>query len=255
MNKATQLSADSKTLILSVEGMTCAACAARIERVLDKEESVEDVVVNFPLKKAVIELNTEDVNSDNYIEKIRSVGYSAQEEIQVEDIKNFRRFFIPIISLLSTLALNPLIEANQDFVALGISSIVIFIFGRTFHLSALKSIRKLNFNMDTLISIGSLSSFVIGVMPNNGELMYLETGGFIISFILIGKTIEDISIKSSISISDSIIESIPKDVNVYDDKKIIRRPLSEISVNQVIIVKKGEIVPLDGEIDLSLIHI
>ena len=79
--------------------------------------------------------------------------------------------------------------------------------------------------------------------------MYLETGGFIISFLLIGKTIEDISIKSSISISDSIIESIPKDVNVYDDKKIIRRPLSEISVNQVIIVKKGEIIPLDGEID------
>ena len=249
MNKAIPLSADTKTLILSVEGMTCAACAARIERVLDKEESVEDVVVNFPLKKAVIELNTEDVNSENYIEKIRSVGYSAQEEIQVEDIKNYKKFFVPIISLLSTLALNPLIEANQDLIALGISSIIIFIFGRTFHLSALKSIRYFNFNMDTLISIGSLSSFVIGVIPNNGELMYLETGGFIISFILIGKTIEDISIKSSISISDSIIGSIPKDVNVYDDEKIIRIPITEISIDQVIIVKKGEIIPLDGEID------
>ena len=90
MNKAIQLSANSKTLILSVEGMTCAACAARIERVLDKDESVEDVVVNFPLKKAVIELNTEDVNSENYIEKIRSVGYSAQEETQVENSKNFK---------------------------------------------------------------------------------------------------------------------------------------------------------------------
>ena len=248
MNKVIQLSADTKTLILSVEGMTCAACAARIERVLDKDESVEDVVVNFPLKKAVIELNTEDVNSENYIEKIRSVGYSAQEETQVEDSKNFKRFFIPVISLLLTLALSPLIEANQDFIALGISSIIIFIFGRTFHLSALKSIRNLNFNMDTLISIGSFSSFVIGVMPENGELMYLETGGFIISFILIGKTIEDISIKSSISISDSIIESIPKDVNVYDDKRIIRRPINEISVDQITIVKKGEIIPLDGEI-------
>ena len=123
MNKVIQLSADTKTLILSVEGMTCAACAARIERVLDKDESVEDVVVNFPLKKAVIELNTEDVNSENYIEKIRSVGYSAQEETQVEDSKNFKRFFIPVISLLSTLALNPLIEANQDFIALGLSLI------------------------------------------------------------------------------------------------------------------------------------
>ncbi len=65
MNKAIHLSDNSKTLILSVEGMTCAACAARIERVLDKEESVEDVVVNFPLKKAVIEFNTENVNSVN----------------------------------------------------------------------------------------------------------------------------------------------------------------------------------------------
>ena len=55
--------------------------------------------------------------------------------------------------------------------------------------------------MDTLIS-GSLSSFAIGILPN-GELMYLETGGFIISFILLGKTIEDISIKSSVSVSDS----------------------------------------------------
>ena len=57
MNKATPLSADTKTLVLSVEGMTCAACAARIERVLNKEDSVKDVVVNFPLKKAVLELS------------------------------------------------------------------------------------------------------------------------------------------------------------------------------------------------------
>ena len=102
--------------------------------------------------------------------------------------------------------------------------------------------------MDTLISIGSLSSFAIGILPNNGELMYLETGGFIISFILLGKTIEDISIKSSVSVSDSIIESIPKDVNVYENQIIVRKPLNQIEIGDVIIVKKGEIIPLDGVI-------
>ena len=114
--------------------------------------------------------------------------------------------------------------------------------------------------MDTLISIGSLSSFVIGVLPNNGELMYLETGGFIISFILLGKTIEEISIKSSISISDSIIDSIPKDVNVYDNQTLVRKPLDLIDVGELIVIKKGEIAPLDGivrrgssEVDESII--
>ena len=260
MNKATPLSADTKTLVLSVEGMTCAACAARIERVLNKEDSVKDVVVNFPLKKAVLEINPDDENSDEYIQKIRSIGYSAKEEVSEEKKNNITKFSIPLISLLLTLTINPLIQNNQNLLALGIGSLIIFFFGRKFHLSALKNLKILNFNMDTLISIGSLSSFVIGVLPNNGELMYLETGGFIISFILLGKTIEEISIKSSISISDSIIDSIPKDVNVYDNQTLVRKPLDLIDVGELIVIKKGEIAPLDGivrrgssEVDESII--
>ena len=248
MNKAIPLSAETKTLVLSVEGMTCAACAARIERVLTKEKSVKDVVVNFPLKKAILEVNPEDNNSDEYIQRIRSIGYSAREEIAEEKKSNTRKFLTPFLSLILTLSINPLIGADQGLAALGIGSLIIFVFGRKFHVSALKNIKKLNFNMDTLISIGSLSSFAIGILPNNGELMYLETGGFIISFILLGKTIEDISIKSSVSVSDSIIESIPKDVNVYENQIIVRKPLNQIEIGDVIIVKKGEIIPLDGVI-------
>ena len=260
MNKVTPLSTETKTLVLSVEGMTCAACAARIERVLTKEDTIKDVVVNFPLKKAILEVNIEDDNSDEYISRIRSIGYSAQEENNEEKKSNTKKFLTPFISLLLTLSITPLIEANLETVALGIGSIIIFLFGKKFHTSALKNIKKLNFNMDTLISIGSISSFAIGILPNNGELMYLETGGFIITFILLGKTIEDISIKSSVSLSDSIIQSIPKDVNVYENKIIVRKPLDKIDISDVIVVKKGEIVPLDGivlrgssEIDESVI--
>ena len=106
MNKAIPLSAETKTLVLSVEGMTCAACAARIERVLTKEKSVKDVVVNFPLKKAILEVNLEDNNSDEYIQRIRSIGYSAQEEIAEEKkviYENFLlRFFLSYLRLVST---------------------------------------------------------------------------------------------------------------------------------------------------------
>ena len=138
MNKATPLSADTKTLVLSVEGMTCAACAARIERVLNKEDSVKDVVVNFPLKKAVLEVNPDDENSDEYIQKIRSIGYSAKEEVSEEKKNNITKFSIPPISLLLTLTINPLIQNNQNLLALGIGSLIIFFFGKKFHFSALK---------------------------------------------------------------------------------------------------------------------
>ena len=218
MNKAIPLSAETKTLVLSVEGMTCAACAARIERVLTKEKSVKDVVVNFPLKKAILEVNPEDNNSDEYIQRIRSIGYSAQEEIAEEKKSNTRKFLTPFLALILTLSINPLIGANQGLAALGVGSLIIFVFGRKFHVSALRNIKKLNFNMDTLISIGSLSSFAIGILPNNGELMYLETGGFIISFILLGKTIEDISINSSVSVSDCLLYTSPSPRDVRSSR-------------------------------------
>jgi Cu+-exporting ATPase len=70
------LSKVKETVTLDLEGMTCAACAARIERVISKNESIESVSVNFPLKKAVIKYQ-KNLNVDALIKKISSIGYSA----------------------------------------------------------------------------------------------------------------------------------------------------------------------------------
>ena len=88
MNKATQLSNKTNTLSFDVEGMTCAACAARIERVLDKNFTPEEIAVSFPLKTAKIKLSDEkNISSEEIIKKINSIGYQATLE-KKEEVKS-----------------------------------------------------------------------------------------------------------------------------------------------------------------------
>ena len=242
----TQLSNEKNPITLSIEGMTCAACAARIEKVLEKEDSIKNVVVNFPLKKAVIELN-KTIDTNKIIEKIKSIGYSAvmfEENIVPKAQKT--KFIIPVISLLLTVLLKPFfIENGLTIQAISVAILVIFVFGYKFHISAAKNLMNCNFNMDTLISIGSLSSFIFAVISTKQPLMFLETGGYIISFILIGKTIEEASIKSSIEMSEALLGLIPKDVRVFGEKTVMKN-IEDVSRDEEIVVLPGEIIPLDG---------
>ena len=125
MIMVTPLSNEQKPLTLSVEGMTCAACAARIERVLEKEDSIKNAVVNFPLKKAIVEFN-ESIDTDKIIEKIKSIGYSAVVfEENVVSKKKKTKFITPIISLLLTILLKPFfIENGFTLQAIGILSLI-----------------------------------------------------------------------------------------------------------------------------------
>ncbi len=242
----TQLSNEKNPITLSIEGMTCAACAARIEKVLEKEDSIKNIVVNFPLKKAVIELN-KTIDTNKIIEKIKSIGYSAvmfEENIVPKAQKT--KFIIPVISLLLTVLLKPFfIENGLTIQAISVAILVIFVFGHKFHISAAKNLMNFNFNMDTLISIGSLSSFIFAVISTKQPLMFLETGGYIISFILIGKTIEEASIKSSIEMSEALLGLIPKDVRVFGEKTVMKN-IEDVSRDEEIVVLPGEIIPLDG---------
>ena len=144
----TQLSYEGKPVTLSIEGMTCAACASRIERVLDKEVSIKNVVVNFPLKKAIVEFH-ESIDTNKVIEKIKSIGYSAVVfEENIVDEKKITKFIKPVLSLILTILLKPLfIENGLTIQAISIAIVIIFVFGYKFHISALKNLMRLSFNM------------------------------------------------------------------------------------------------------------
>ncbi len=257
MNKATQLSSQNNTLNLDIEGMTCAACAARIERVISKQEDVLDVSVSFPLKSAIVDIkNNERFDVDNLIKKVNTIGYKAKEADSLRSNKKVKfKFVIPFLSLLLTYILRFIFEAGLDVLSYAIGSFVILILGRNFHISAFKKIKYLDFNMDTLISIGSLSALIISLLPNTvlgsdlsitNNKMFLDTGAFIVSFILIGKAIEDKVIEESVNESESIKSKMPKTLIVERSGQDLEVPIKEVVVGDSFKVSPGEIIPVDG---------
>ncbi len=257
MNKATQLSSQNNTLNLDIEGMTCAACAARIERVISKEEDVLDVSVSFPLKSAIVDIkNNERFDVDNLIKKVNTIGYKAKEADSLGSNKKVKfKFVVPFLSLVLTYILRFIFEAGLDVLSYAIGSFVILILGRNFHISAFKKIKYLDFNMDTLISIGSLSALIISLLPSTvlgsdlsitNNKMFLDTGAFIVSFILIGKAIEDKVIEESVNESESIKSQMPKTLIVERSGQHLEVPIKEVVVGDSFKVSPGEIIPVDG---------
>ena len=255
MSKVTQLSSQVKSITLDIDGMTCAACAARIERILSKNKNVLDASVSFPLKSAIVDVADENNNLEEIIKSVNKIGYKAKEASdEVIDKKIKLKLLLPITSLIMTLSLRYLFEAGFDTAAYIVGFIVVLFLGRNFHISAYKKIKNLDFNMDTLISLGSLSSLLISISPaelvsSAGEnKMFLDTGAFIISFLLIGKSIEDRVIEESVRTSESIKSRMPKTLIVKRSDEKIEIHTKDVQTKDVFIVLAGEIIPVDGKV-------
>ena len=255
MNKVTQLSSQVKSINLDIDGMTCAACAARIERILSKDENVLDASVSFPLKSAIVDIADENSNLEEIIKSVNKIGYKAKEATdEAVDKKIKLKLLVPIVSLIMTLSLKSLFEMGYDSLAYIVGFFVVIFPGRNFHISAYKKIKNLDFNMDTLISLGSLSSLVISILPaelvsSAGEnKMFLDTGAFIISFLLIGKSVEDRVIEESVRTSESIKSRMPKTLIVKRSGENIEIPTKDVKTEDVFVVLAGEIIPVDGEV-------
>ena len=260
MNKVIQLSNQVKSINLDIDGMTCAACAARVERVLSKNEHVLDASVSFPLKSAIVDItDDESVDFDKIIKSVNKIGYKAKESDEDNTDKNIKfKIFVPIASLLMTVSLRYFFEAGLDLISYLIGFFVVLVLGRNFHISAFKKIKNLDFNMDTLISLGSLSSLLISLLPaelissvgspSSGNKMFLDTGAFIVSFLLIGKAIEDRVIEESVKTSESIKSRMPKTLIVNRNQDKIEIPIKDVQEKDFFNVMVGEIIPVDGEI-------
>ena len=234
--------------------------AARVERVLTKNENVLDASVSFPLKSAVVDItDNESFDFDEIIKSINKIGYKAKEADEENTEKNIKfKIFTPIASLLMTVSLKYFFEAGLDLISYLIGFFIILVLGRNFHISAFKKIKNLDFNMDTLISLGSLSSLLISLLPSElvssvssapGEnKMFLDTGAFIVSFLLIGKAVEDRVIEESVKTSESIKNRMPKTLIVNRNQDRIDIPTKDVQEKDRFNVMVGEIIPVDGEI-------
>ena len=149
-NKVIQLSQNKEIVTLDIEGMTCAACAVRIEKVIQKNTPESIVNVSFPLKTAELELDTSK-NINELIAKIEKIGYKAKvhEEVE-EDSKPYTKFILPLFSLIASRGISLLIDAGYELAGNILGVLIVLLLGRKFHLSSINNLIRFQFNMDTL---------------------------------------------------------------------------------------------------------
>ncbi len=242
---------------LAVEGMTCAACANRIQRGLSKLDGVADARVNFANARATV-LHDETVTDDEFRDAIERLGYSAPVEADHDQAERdlerdrWRRFSIaallgiPIVVISMFMALQ---FDGWEWGAAALATPVVFWSGWPFHRAAWMNLRHGSTTMDTLVSMGTLSAWtwstVVLVFGIEGGHVYYETAVAIIALIMLGKWFEIRAKRRSGDAIRSLADLGAKTARLEDGTEM---PIDMLRVGDRFVVRPGEKIATDGVI-------
>lgn len=262
--------------ILKITGMTCAACSSSIERVISRKRGVDKAVVNLQTEKLIVEFDEKIISIKEIEGFILKLGYGIGD-IKEEIIKDNRSRIIFIRFLISALVTIPLLyismghmfsyevidffnhsnnPINFTLAQLILCSIVVAI-GIPFFKKGVLGIIKLSPNMDSLITIGTLSAYFYSIYETirvlNGNYiasmnLYYESSATILTLITLGKYLESVTKGKTSSAIKKLIGLSPKTALVERDGQEFEIKIDDVKVNDVLIVKSGEKFPVDGEI-------
>ncbi|OQB25273.1 MAG: Copper-exporting P-type ATPase A [Firmicutes bacterium ADurb.Bin182] len=275
-----------RNVTIPIGGMTCAACAQRIEKALGKTEGVSRVSVNFATEKATVEYDPQRTKLSALKSTIEKAGYKALEiekkaavdEDKIRKQKEIKTlwtkfivsavFGIPLLYLAMgsmiwwlPFPIPAFLEPMQYPLTYAIVQILltlpIVIAGHKFYSVGFKALIQRSPNMDSLIAIGTSAAIVYSLysvyqisIGNFGavEGLYFETAGVIITLILLGKSLEAVSKSKTSDAIKKLMGLAPKTAIVIQDGKEIELPIDEVEIGDVIVVKPGEKIPVDGEV-------
>lgn len=257
-------------ITLSISGMTCASCAKLNEDAMLSVKGVSSASVNIATNKAVVEFDETQTDLKQIIKAIEKAGYSAKEadghdhdhaamEDQEEGARAQKRFIgsailtLPIFSMMflpdPRLGIEFFGADLLMWIYAALTAVVVFVFGWHFHSSAGKKLLHLGFNMDSLVSLGTLTAFGYSVWALlAGQHVYFEAAAAIITLINLGKWLEARSKGKAGQALQKLLELGVKKARVIRNEKEIEIPIEEIKVGDILHVKAGEKIPLDGVI-------
>lgn len=265
----------SKPEILSKEtfavgGMSCAACAASIEKSLQKTAGVREAVVNFAAEKVTVTYDPKITGPDRFRELITDLGYSivepataGQPQIDSREAREraelTARKRVVIIALAVTFltelvmileyGLNLHLPAHNWLMLLAATPIV-FIAGLPTHRGAWRSVRHGSANMDVLISIGTLAAYAWGMVAffRPHTVSFMGISGMIMAFHLLGRYLEAIAKSKTSSAIRKLLQLGAKTATVLQDGREVEIPVEQVRVGDLLVVRPGEKIPVDGEI-------
>ena len=264
-----------------VHGMTCSACASRVERVTRKLEGVKDASVNFATEKLTVTVEKNKISYEKLKTTIDKAGYRLVEEINLktetkevsESRRLFNRFIIslvftvplliismghmigmPLLSIINP-KINPLNFALVQFVL----TLIVMITGYKFYKIGIKNLFKLAPNMDSLISVSTLAAFIYGIFaiykiiigdnPHDYAMhLYFESIATILTLITLGKYLEAVSKGKTSEAIKKLMGLAPKVATVIRDNKEMQVSIEDVEISDIVIVKPGEKIPVDGEV-------
>jgi P-type Cu+ transporter len=247
---------DRQRLRLEVEGMTCASCAARIERKLNKLEGVE-ATVNYATEQAAVSFDPATVSVDELIATVEAVGYHAALPSDVaaapDAARTVRTRLAVAVFLTAPLTVLVMVPPFQfdgwEWLALVLATPVVLWCGLGFHRATLLNARHLAATMDTLISVGTLAAWTWSVVVLLGGIdahTYFEVAAVVTTLILLGRWLELRARSRSGEAIRALLELGAKEARVLRDGAEVLVPVDELAVGDVFVARPGEKVATDG---------
>ncbi|WP_330276115.1 heavy metal translocating P-type ATPase [Lentzea sp. NBC_00516] len=260
---------------LSVSGMTCAACANRIERKLNKVDGVR-ATVNYATERAIVHL-PQGMRTEDAVQVVRAAGYDASvaghdHEQSRDTVTGLRRrlvvaavLAIPLGNLSISLALVPSLRfPGWEALCVLLALPVVTYSAWPFHRAALRNLRHGASSMDTLVSLGVLASFGwavwslvagsagpghwlgFGVTAEGADAVYLDVAAGVTTFLLAGRYFELRSRRSAVGLLTALAGIAAKDARVLRDGTETTVPAARVLVGDLLVVRPGEALPADG---------
>ena len=272
-----------KKIVLSIDGMTCSACSNGLEKYLNKQDGIETAVVNLVMANATIKYDEKKLDTNKIEEFVKKAGFKSLGEFKQIDLnkkKTNNKILFVSYTILAILLMYismghminlptiPLLDMHQNSVnymfALLIISILFLVYGFDIIKNGYKNLIHRTPNMDTLVGIGVLTSFLYSLynmcMVFNGDyekimFLYFESSAIVIYFIKLGRYIDGLS-------KDKTKEAISKLVTITPNKATIKISgdlkevtLDEIKKGDIVVCKPGEKIAVDGIIVNGKAHL
>ena len=264
-----------------ISGMTCSACANRIEKVVSKMDGVKEANVNFATEKLSVSYDADAINFGDIKAKVEKAGYKLirEDEQKVEEKRKkldekgklLRRLILSLIFAVPLLTItmghmvgmplpkiiDPMMNPLNFAIIQLVLTIPVMIIGYKFYYIGYKNLFKLSPNMDSLIAIGTSAAFIYSlygtykIYTGDGSYamsLYYEAAVTILALITLGKYLEAISKGKTSQAIKKLMGLAPKTATIVRDGKELGIPIDEVIVGDIIIVKPGEKLPVDGEV-------
>ncbi|TDY50200.1 Cu+-exporting ATPase [Alicyclobacillus sacchari] len=256
----------TKVAVLKIDGMTCAACAARIEKVVGRTDGVESVEVNLASEKGTVTFVPGLIDEQGIISRIEKAGYGArvlrdvnEEDERLRKERAYRRDVYTmwgsvVLTLPIVVQMFVMLFGSHAFLANWVSWVlatpVQFFVGWRFYRGAYHSLRGGAANMDVLVALGTTAAYLYSaVLTVLGHTeTYFDSSATVITLIFMGKLLETRAKQQSNDAVSSLTSLAAKEAHVVRDGMEVDVPVAQLQVGDVVRVRPGEKVPADGVI-------